>query len=292
MAEAGPEAVLSREGLNGLLQVLARDYRVIGPTVRDRAIVYDEIARHRRSAGRLDRRAGRRALPRSRGATTRRCSATPSGRIPGSVSCIPPRAAAVARARAARTAASTCGPSRAPEPPLRVHRRARLRPAGDRDPGSRVPRAAARRSALRGPPRGRVHRRGQLRRGGRHLLLRLDGHRPAAERGFDLALTELLDDGGHRFLVEVGSERGADVLAGCRTGAGDRAGPREAAAARSRAAAASMGREMPRRACATADGKPRASALGRRRRALPDLRQLHDGLPDLLLHDHRGRRPT
>ena len=35
--------------------------------------------------------------------------------------------------------------------------------------------------------------------------------------------------------------------------------------------------------------QPRASALGRRRRALPDLRQLHDGLPDLLLHHRRGR---
>jgi ferredoxin len=36
---------------------------------------------------------------------------------------------------------------------------------------------------------------------------------PRAESGFDLALTELLDSGGHRFLVEVGSERGGEVLA-------------------------------------------------------------------------------
>ena len=35
---------------------------------------------------------------------------------------------------------------------------------------------------------------------------------PRASGGFDLALTELLDDGEHRFLVEVGSERGAEVL--------------------------------------------------------------------------------
>ena len=34
---------------------------------------------------------------------------------------------------------------------------------------------------------------------------------PRAERGFDLALTELLD-GEHRFAVEVGSDRGAEVL--------------------------------------------------------------------------------
>jgi ferredoxin len=37
---------------------------------------------------------------------------------------------------------------------------------------------------------------------------------PKAEAGFDLALTELLDDGGHRFLVEVGSPIGGAVLAG------------------------------------------------------------------------------
>jgi ferredoxin len=39
------------------------------------------------------------------------------------------------------------------------------------------------------------------------------GTGPRATTGFDLALTELLDGAGHRFLVEVGSERGSDVLA-------------------------------------------------------------------------------
>jgi ferredoxin len=38
------------------------------------------------------------------------------------------------------------------------------------------------------------------------------GTGPKAERGYDLALTEILD-GEHRFLVEVGSERGAEVVA-------------------------------------------------------------------------------
>jgi formate hydrogenlyase subunit 6/NADH:ubiquinone oxidoreductase subunit I len=38
------------------------------------------------------------------------------------------------------------------------------------------------------------------------------GTGPRPDRGFDLALTELVDDGGHRFLVEVGSARGGDVL--------------------------------------------------------------------------------
>jgi ferredoxin len=35
---------------------------------------------------------------------------------------------------------------------------------------------------------------------------------PRAEGGFDLALTELIDDAGHRFVVEVGSDRGAAVM--------------------------------------------------------------------------------
>jgi len=35
---------------------------------------------------------------------------------------------------------------------------------------------------------------------------------PKANSGFDLALTELLEDSGHDFLVEVGSEAGAEVL--------------------------------------------------------------------------------
>jgi ferredoxin len=36
---------------------------------------------------------------------------------------------------------------------------------------------------------------------------------PKATKGFDLALTELVDGGQHRFLVEVGSDRGAELLA-------------------------------------------------------------------------------
>lgn len=36
---------------------------------------------------------------------------------------------------------------------------------------------------------------------------------PKASRGFDLALTELIDNERHEFAVEVGSQRGADILA-------------------------------------------------------------------------------
>lgn len=39
------------------------------------------------------------------------------------------------------------------------------------------------------------------------------GTGPRAQQGFDLALTELIDPRGHRFLVQVGSDRGAELLA-------------------------------------------------------------------------------
>ena len=69
------------------------------------------------------------------------------------------------------------------------------------------------------------------------------GTGPRAESGYDLALTELIDDRGHRFLVEVGSERGADVLAALPSGM---AGEVDVAMAREASdnAAASMGREL------------------------------------------------
>jgi sulfhydrogenase subunit beta (sulfur reductase) len=69
------------------------------------------------------------------------------------------------------------------------------------------------------------------------------GTGPGVGVGHDLALTELLDASGHRFVVEVGSERGADVLSAVpsrRTTPTDR----EAAAAQLRQAAAGMSREM------------------------------------------------
>ena len=70
------------------------------------------------------------------------------------------------------------------------------------------------------------------------------GTGPAADGGFDLALTELLDDGGgHRFLVRVGSDQGAEVLAGLPT----RAARDEDASARKAVmdgAVARMGRRL------------------------------------------------
>jgi len=66
---------------------------------------------------------------------------------------------------------------------------------------------------------------------------------PRADDGFDLSLTELMDDAGHRFLVEVGSDEGREMLAGLPQRPADPPDLAEADAVVARTAA-SMGREM------------------------------------------------
>ncbi len=66
---------------------------------------------------------------------------------------------------------------------------------------------------------------------------------PKAESGFDLALTELLDGGRHEFLAEAGTGRGAEILSEV---AGRPAGPPDTQAADlvTERTAASMGRQL------------------------------------------------
>ena len=73
------------------------------------------------------------------------------------------------------------------------------------------------------------------------MLLRLDGNRSQGDPGYDLALTELLSEDEHVFLVEVGSQRGAEVI-GASPPAAD--GHLEAADGIVERTAASMGRSM------------------------------------------------
>ncbi len=69
------------------------------------------------------------------------------------------------------------------------------------------------------------------------------GTGPRADRGYDLALTELLDDGPHRFLVEAGSDQGREVLG--ELGLGDApAADEQAADAVAQRTAAQMGRTL------------------------------------------------
>lgn len=69
------------------------------------------------------------------------------------------------------------------------------------------------------------------------------GTGPRASGGFDLALTELVNDGPHRFVVEVGSAAGADLLARVEHEPASEA-DRAAAIAVTAAATANMGRHM------------------------------------------------
>ncbi|MFH8371729.1 4Fe-4S dicluster domain-containing protein [Streptomyces sp. NPDC018031] len=70
------------------------------------------------------------------------------------------------------------------------------------------------------------------------------GSGPAADGGYDLAMTEVVDDAGHRFLTRAGSAEGADILAGLPHSAAD---PGTVSAARDAVAGAAdrMGRSMP-----------------------------------------------
>jgi Fe-S-cluster-containing hydrogenase component 2 len=70
------------------------------------------------------------------------------------------------------------------------------------------------------------------------------GTGPRATGGFDLVLTELLDHGRHEFFVEIGTQRGADVLDGVPS---RDATPEDRAQAdrESAAAAGHMGRDLP-----------------------------------------------
>ncbi|HEY4897314.1 MAG TPA: 4Fe-4S dicluster domain-containing protein [Solirubrobacteraceae bacterium] len=69
------------------------------------------------------------------------------------------------------------------------------------------------------------------------------GTGPTAESGYDLALTEVLDGSRHYFVLDVGSELGADVLAEL-PHAPSAAPERDAAGAAHARATAQMGREM------------------------------------------------
>ena len=69
------------------------------------------------------------------------------------------------------------------------------------------------------------------------------GTGPTAEQGYDIALTEVLDGAGHYFVLDAGSELGAEVL-GELPGAPCAARERDAASAAHARAAAQMGREL------------------------------------------------
>ena len=168
----------------------------------------------------------------------------------------------------------------------RPRRRARLRAPRDRDPGQRAPRgpyadgdyAARRKDAF-------IVAVNCFEPGGTCFCVSM-GSGPKAEAGYDLALTEILDGAPL-------PRRGRDDARRRRPGRPP---------ARGRPSTATGGRLPSRRGSGAEDGpaarhdrsarharaQPRARSLGRGRVALPHLRQLHAGLPDVLLHERRG----
>ena len=207
----GKKGLLDRAGIDGLLRALARrGYRVVGPTVRDRAIVYDDIA----SCADLpdswsDRQDG----------GTYRLERRSDGALFG-------------------YASTPQGWKRFLHPPTETQWRGERRDGGFAlvaadEPAEKLALIGARSCdlhavaiqdrVLRGgafADPGYVARRDNIfvvavncaAPGGTCFCVSM-GAGPKAAFGFDLALTELIDDEGHRFLVEIGSAAGAAVIA-------------------------------------------------------------------------------
>lgn len=212
MTNSPTNGVLDRDGLSALVQLLgARGHTVIGPTVRDGAVVLDEIA----SADDLpfgwgtEVEAGRyRLVPRADGAVF----APTAGPQSWKTFLHPQRE-------------KLWSADRTPDGRLSVTEENPVQPSyaflGVRPCDLRA--IAIQDRVLAG---GRYRDRGYEERRTGAFLVAAEctepgatcfcvsmGGGPAADAGFDLALTEVLDETGHRFLVRTGSEAGQDVLA-------------------------------------------------------------------------------
>ena len=174
---AGSRALLPAARLGDVLRALREDgYTLIGPTVRDGAIVYAEIGGidDLPAGGPRRRRPGRTGCA---GATTTRSSATPSGRTPGSSSSSCRGCGCGGRGATGPASRSTRRRAAPPRLALIGARSCDLHAIAIQD---RIFLARpVRRPGLRRAARGRLRRRRQLRPGGRHVLLRLDGDRAA-----------------------------------------------------------------------------------------------------------------
>ena len=212
MTNSPTNGVLDRDGLSALVQLLgARGHTVIGPTVRDGAVVLDEIA----SADDLpfgwgtEVEAGRyRLVPRADGAVFAHTAGPQSWKT-----FLHPQREKLWSA------------DRTPDGRLSVTEENPGQPSyaflGVRPCDLRA--IAIQDRVLAG---GRYRDRGYEERRTGAFLVAAEctepgatcfcvsmGGGPAADAGFDLALTEVLDETGHRCLVRAGSEAGQDVLA-------------------------------------------------------------------------------
>ena len=210
-AVVGDQAVIGRSELDVLFAVLRdRGYRVVGPIVRDGAVVLDELASAEDlPAGWRDEQEG--GHYRLRPSGDQALFSFANGPQSWRRFLFPP---SIRLWRASRTDDGfEVHPETEEEPRYAFVgvRACDLRAIGvqdkvflegpEPDPGYAGRRAAAFVIAVNcGEP------------GGTCFCVSM-GTGPKAEAGFDLALTELVTRDGHRFLVEVGSDDGASVLA-------------------------------------------------------------------------------
>jgi sulfhydrogenase subunit beta (sulfur reductase) len=206
-----PPTVIERGDLDALLEALrARGFTVVGPRVRSGAIVYDELAgTEDLPAGWVDEQDGGRYRLRPGGGAALFAHAVGHDSLKRYL--FPPEV------RAWRAQLSADGElvvaDTPPDPPRYAFlgvRSCDLHAVAIQDrvflEGAHVEPdyAARRRDAF-------FVAVNCARAGGTCFCVSM-GTGPKAEAGFDLALTELLDAGGHRFVAEAGSERGAEVL--------------------------------------------------------------------------------
>jgi ferredoxin len=239
--DTAQQATITAEGLQALLDLLRRrGYRIVGPTLRDQAIVYDDIA----SVGELpkgwsDEQAG------GHYRLVRRDDDALFGYAVGPHSwkkfLHPPVL------RLWRTERRDGGTAVVPEPEPET----RFAFIGVR--ACELHAIAIQDRVFLGGPRVDTHYR--ARREGAFIVAVNCSHAsgtcfcvsmktgPKADAGFDLALTEIYADGAHVFVVEAGTDEGGAVLAELphRTATPEEIAGAEAVVART---AASMGREM------------------------------------------------
>ena len=235
----GSQRVIARADLDHLLAAIARrGFRLIGPTVRDGAIVYDDIwTSADLPAGWTDEQDG------GRYRLHRRDDEALFGYAVGPQSwkryLFPPTSVVwrSGQDRAAAEAEAEAGPPMA----FIGVRSCELRAIAIQDRvflgGQHVdPVYAGRRESafLVAVNCGTA--------GGTCFCVSMDAG-PKAESGFDLALTELMDGGRHEFLVEPGTGRGADVLSDVTSRPAGRPDTQAADLVTERTAA-SMGRQL------------------------------------------------